>query len=484
MKKKTAFCLILITVVMLFSSCSPGPIAPDAQTPDAAVAPSETATPTSSATSAPKPTEGGVITVYNSTEEVTNIIKKYIELHPDFPYTINAPIGGLYEGSYTQALDDALTGKSSDAADIYCVEQTNVLRYTQGEMTGYAMPYKDLIPDADAKIAAAKIAPFIVQVGTRPSDNAVVGLAYQNTAGVFIYRRSIAKETWGTDDPAVIAAKIGPGWERFFSAAEELKQKGYRIVSGDGDIWHAIENSADNGWLQNGKLTIDPKREAFLDYAKELRSKKYSNGTVDWTEAWYADMNGTGKKPVFGFSGPAWLINYVMTSKCVERDENGNEKELDAYGDWAVCEPPVGFFWSGLWVLASNNLNSDPAKKAAVAELIDWINLQCGEDSLQSLLANGTLYGLGSVKDAVASETVMANADGTLEFLGGQNMFDTFILADRNINGNNLTDYDQTINMIWRDQVRKYVDGACTRDEAIAAFKQQVADQLHIDAAS
>ncbi len=484
MKKKHAFSFIFIAVIMIFSSCSPNPIIAASQSSEPTAATAQSNAPAPSPTATPTLVEGGVITVYNITEETTNIIKRYIELHPDFPYTINAPIGGLYEGSYTQALDDALTGKSPDAADIYCVEQTYVTRYTQGDMSGFAMPYADLIPDAAAKIAAAKIAPHITEVGTRPADNAVVGLAYQNTAGVFIYRRSIAKDVWGTDDPAVIAAKIGPGWNQFFSAAEELKTKGFSIVSGDGDIWHSIENSSDKGWVVNGKLTIDPKREAFLDAAKELKDKKYSNGTIDWTDAWYADMSGTGKKPVFGFFGPAWLINYVMSYHCVERDENGKQTKLDAYGDWAVCEPPVGFFWSGTWVLANKALNDDPAKKAAVAELIDWITLQCGEGSLQSLWSNGTLYGLGGVKDAVASETVMSNSNGVLDFLGGQNMFDTFILADRHINVKNMTEYDQAISTIWRNQVRKYVDGECSRNEAIAAFKQEVKEQLHIDAAS
>ena len=475
MKKKRVSCLIFIALIMIFSSCSPGPIVPAAQTPEPTVSQAP------SATAAPTPAEGGVITVYDYTSDTANIIKKYVELHPDFPYTINAPIGGMYEGSYTQALDDALTGKSTDTVDIYCVEQSFVSRYTQGEMAGYAMPYNDLIPDADAKIAAAKIAPHIAEVGTRPADNTVVGLAYQNTAGVFIYRRSIAKETWGTDDPVVIAAKVGPGWDKFFSAAEELKQKGYRIVSGDGDIWHSIENSADKGWVVDGKLTIDPKREAFLDYAKELKDKKYSNGTIDWTDEWYADMAGIGDREVFGFFGPSWLIGYVMSNNHMDRDENGNlKKSLD--GDWAVCEPSVGFFWSGAWVLASNTLKNDPAKKAAIAELIDWITLQCGDDSLQSLWANGTLYGSGGVKDAVASEMVMANSDGTLDFLAGQNIFDTIILADRHINVNNVTEYDLEISAIWRIHVRKYVDGECSRDEAIAAFKQEVKNQLKIDA--
>ena len=482
MRKKMTFCFIFIAVIMLFSSCSPGPAASASQTPEPTA--TATAAPSATATSAPTPGEGGVITVYCYSDEIVKIIEKYIELHPDFRYTVNYPLGPMYEGLYQPALDQALTAGIPGTPDIYCVDSIFVTRYIQGEMSGYAMPYKDLVTGFDAKMADAQIASYIVDVGTRPSDNAVVGLAYQSTGGAFIYRRSIAKDVWGTDEPSAIASKIGPGWDRFFAAAEELKQKGYAIVSGDGDIWHSVASNAEQGWVVNGKLTIDPKREAFLDYAKQLSDNGYSNGTQDWKDAWYADMAGSGEKPVFGYFGPAWLINYVMAhhSGATFNDDGTLAEAGGTYGDWAVCMPTVGFFWGGTWVLANKELDNDLGKKAAVAELIDWITLQCDENSLQYLWANGAVFDSGNRKDTVASGTVMATVDGALDFLGGQNMFDVYNPASQNINGNNLSPYDNAIDTIWREQVKKYVDGECTRDEAIAAFKQEVTDQLQLNA--
>ena len=40
--------------------------------------------------------------------------------------------------------------------------------------------------------------------------------------------------------------------------------------------------------------------------------------------------------------------------------------------------------------------------------------------------------------------------------------------------------YDETINTYWRDQVRQYTAGEKSRDQAIADFKQQVADNLDV----
>jgi hypothetical protein len=183
-------------------------------------------------------------------------------------------------------------------------------------------------------------------------------------------------------------------------------------------------------------------------------------------------MKDAGEKQIFGFFGPAWLINYVMAG-----NSGGSAPGEGTYGDWAVCEPPVGFFWGGTWVLA----NDKSPVKDAVGEIIEWITLDSSETGLQYYWANGTLNGPGGTKDTVASGTVMSKSDGTLDFLGGQDMFDVFVPAGKFATGKNKTQYDETINMYWRDQVREYSYGNKSRSQAIADFKQQVADNLAID---
>lgn len=411
-----------------------------------------------------------VLNVWSFTDEVPKMIERYKELHPEFDYEIKTTIIATTDGAYQPALDQALAAGGADAPDIYCAEAAFVLKYTQGDASSFAAPYKDMGIDVDAKLKEAQIAQYTVDIGTNPNGD-VVGLGYQATGGAFIYRRSLAKDTWGTDDPAEITKKIGPGWDQFYKAAAELKEKGYGIVSGDGDIWHAVENSSDTPWVVDGKLNIDPKREAFLDLSKQLKDNDYHNDTQDWQDAWFADMKGVGAKPIFGFFGPAWLINYVMAG-----NSGGKAPGEGTYGDWAVCEPPVGFFWGGTWVLGS----ASSQKKEAVGTLIDWITLDSSETGLQYYWANGTLNGEGGTKDTVASGAVMAKSDGKLDFLGGQNMFDVFVPANQFANGKNLTQYDETINSNWRDKVRAYTGGEVTREEAIAAFKQQVADNLDV----
>ena len=418
--------------------------------------------------------EGGVINVYAFTDEVPTMLQKYLDMHPEFNYTLNTTIIATTDGAYQPALDQALAAGGADAPDLYCAEAAFVLKYTQGDASNFAAPYADLGIDIDAKLKEANIAQYSVDIGTN-GNGQVVGLGYQATGGVFIYRRSIAKDVFCTDDPAEISKIIGGGsgsWDAFFDAAEQLKGKGYGIISGDGDLWHAVENSSPTGWIVDGKLNIDPKREEFLDLSKRLKDNGYHNDTQDWQDAWFADMAGVGPKGIFGFFGPAWLINYTLAPNC-----GGESVGEGTYGDWAICESPIGFFWGGTWLLA----NKDSSKKEAVGKLIEWVTLDSSDTGLQYYWANGTMVeGQVGTKDCVASGTVMDKSDGSLEFLGGQNMFDVFVPANAYANGKNLTQYDETINQYWRDQVREYTAGNKSKEDAIKDFKQNVADNLDV----
>lgn len=412
------------------------------------------------------------INVYWATEELYQIVMRYKELHPDFPYEIRTKELSVLPDEYYPALDKLLEADNDDMPDIYCIESSYVKAYTQGDKSRYAATYKELGLDVDNLLKKADIPQYVIDMGTN-ADGEVVALGYLGTGGAFIYRRSIAKDVWGTDNPEIIKSKIGPGWDRFFKAAAELKNKGYAIVSGYNDVWYCVEGSAEKPWVIDGKLYIDPAREAFLDIAKRLYDNEYINHTIPWRDDWFADMMDTGPKKVFGYFGPAWLINYVIKNSC------GGEKPGEGtYGDWAVCEPPAGFFWGGNWIF----VNKHSPFKEDLARLVEWITLDCSENGFQYAWASGTFPGNYGYLEAVPSGTVMRNVSGVMDFLGNQDMFDMLDKCARLANGRNKSPYDETINYHWLTAVRTYVEGWKTRERAIADFKRAVENELGIKA--
>ncbi len=407
------------------------------------------------------------------------MIKKYIQMHPEFAekYDVHFTFVSTDNGAYQYALDSALQDEDANSPNLYMAEAAFVKKYTTGSASGYACTYEDLGIDVEQKIKDAGIAMYVADVTRR--DGKVVGLSYEGTGCVFIYNRDVARDVFGDDKPETVQAAIGTDWHSFFEAAEKCKEKGYAIVSGDGDIWHAIENSADHGWVVDGKLYIDPKREAFLNYAKILKDNDYSNDTRDWTEGWFADMAEAGPKKVLGFYGPSWFINYTLTDHCkLEFDDWYSQ---DTFGEWGVCRPNVASFWGGTWLIANKNVLQNEELKAGVRELIEYITLDTSATGVQYERANDLFENEyvnyddpNLVKHAATSSVVMKKSDGKMGILGGQDAFPVFIEADAAARGDNQTEYDEFIGTFWRDAVRAYTSGEYTREEAIQWFKDSL----------
>lgn len=409
------------------------------------------------------------IEVMAYTQEVPNMIKYYLATHPDFEseYDVFFTIVTTDNHAYQNALDYTLKGEFNDdhVPDLYVAESAFLKKYTTGSMSSYACTYEDLGIDVEQGIIDAGIAPYTADATRR--EGKVVALTYQGNGCAFIYNRDIARDVFGNDKPETVATALGNDWDSFFHAAELCKEKGYAIVSGDGDIWHAIENSADLGWVVDGKLYIDPKREAFLDYSMRLMTYDYHNDTMEWTQAWFDDMSEVGPKKVLGFYGPMWLLTYTL-------GDNGG----DNYGHWGACRPNAASFWSGSWLVANKKVLENEKLKDGVRELIEFITLDTSNDGAQYLLANNMLFEYGGMKMSVPSRVVMEKSDGSLEILNGQDAYPIFIEAAENARGDNLTEYDEQINLYWRDAVRAYTSGECTRDEAIRWFKRIVQDSI------
>ncbi len=381
------------------------------------------------------------LNVMSFTNEVPGLIKQY-QSSSKADWAINEILVATTNGMYQPTLDQML---SDGEVDIFAAEAAFVLKYSKGYESKYAAPYEDFIDDFNDKLEGADIAEYTSKVGSN-EEGKIVALGYQSTGCCFIYRRSIAKKVFGTDDPdeigTIIGAKTGK-WDKFFEAAEECKKKGYAMISGLGDIWHIIDGSSD-GWLdEDWNIQIDEKHEGFLDIAKKIIDNEWSNNTQDWTDGWYADMSG----------------------------KDGT------YGDWAVCLPPAGAFWGGTWIFATPEAIADPAKKPIIADIIENITLDTSTDGCLYKWASGTT----TTKDSVASYTVMQKADGTNEFCGNQDIHKVFAEADKMANGENISQFDESFSAFWRPLVLDYATGKKTKAEAIQKFKETVSDKLGFD---
>ena len=410
------------------------------------------------------------IEIWMCSYDMADIVQQYIRQNPDFgeKYTVVCTsIDNDWKQDYEKTLDEALVNGGDKAPDIYIAEMDFVYKYSQGEMAEYASTYRDLGIDVDKKIEEAEIAPYTVEIGSR--DGEVVALGYEGTGCAMIYNAEIARDAFGTDDPAEIEKITGAGtgnWDKFLEAAEILKSKGYAAVSDSSAIWQLYMTTTDSAWVTDGQINISTDREGYIDLAKTLKDNDYSNNTFMWSEEWYDEMSGVSDRKVFAFFGPVWFISYIM-----EGNSGGYSAGEGTYGQWRVCRPPVGSYWGGTWIFA----NKDTDQKEGVAELIEWITLDTSDTGLQYLWANGKF---GGFSEGVASGVVMAKSYGLSDFCGGQNVYATYIECNNMPTGKNMTQNDVLINSFFKEAMDMYANGDLTRDEALEYFKNSVYDNV------
>ncbi len=401
--------------------------------------------------------------------DVSSYVESFMELNPDFAsrYTVNITTLSTTEG-YFEALDKALDEGVSSGPDIFIADADHAYKYVEGSMSGFTATYDEIgINGVLGKIEDAEIAPYVVELGSRNGD--VVALSYDSTAGALIYRRSIANDLFGTDDPSEIEAILGGGtgdWDKFKEAAEVCADNGVSIISGAYDLYRPFANSK-SPWIINGTMNIDSGRREFFDFYKLFVDNGWSNDNAQWYDGWRADYAGTGETPVFCFFGPYWFINYVMA----------NDAE-NTYGDWAICLPPCGFYWGGTYIFANKYTDCEDG----VAELIEWLTLDTSSTGLQYMLANGQLNNSDIL--TVASNAIMADTNSSMDYLDGQDVFPVFIEANLLATGYNASEYDSDIDSCLMDAVHEYVteSGECYNDlaGALVFFEQRVYDIVGI----
>lgn len=423
-----------------------------------------------------------VLNIYSYDDELDEVINKYIQLHPEFDYEIqywNTPMVDAYHT--LSLINENLQSDAEAVADIYTVPAAYASKFIKGALSAYACPYKELGIDVEAAVKKADIPQYVVEAGTNP-DGEIIALPYKPYVNVFMYRRSIAREVWGTDDPDKIAALIGGGtesWDKFMEAAQTLKEKGYYIVPG----CHDLSRMVDTGLyvFQQGSdpaPSIYPSWEEFMDRAKVFYDQGYIKDIMPFTEEWSLALNGKGDKPVFGF---VIMLDFI------------DSPALDTYlkdtaGDWAICLPP---FKTADGNLTGIMVNKNSPHRDELGPLIEWITLDCSEKGLQPLRASGALYSqsvdgyhvwdMYGGKRPVVSGTVLKNTETRLDFLGGQNInpvvYDALRTPSRAYQSYSSPESD--IFGIWADETLAYIRDDKDKNTAIADFIKK-ADELEL----
>jgi len=349
------------------------------------------------------------------------------------------------ENNYQNKLDAALqaqaTAADDEKVDIFLVE------------ADYAVKYMDLAYDiADLGITAEDIADmyqYTKDIMT-DADGKIKGLSWQACPAGLIYRRDLALEVLGTDDPDAVQEMLCD-WESFEAVAEQMADAGIKMVSGYDDTYRTFTDNMTTPWVVDGKIMQDPAVEAWIAQTKKFTENGWNNGTKLWDPDWNADMAHESK--VFCYFGPAWFFDYCMG--------NGTA------GDWAVCEGPVGFSWGGTWICAAKGTDNE----ALVADILK--TMTCDKEILTKIVVEKSDFTNSvSVMEGSASDPAFGDT-----FLGGQNYVSVLLANAQNINRAKSTMYDQTCTEQIQNAMHDYFNGIVDLETAWNNFYTVMAEK-------
>jgi hypothetical protein len=285
------------------------------------------------------------------------------------------------------------------------------------------------------------------------------------------YRRSIARKYLGNDDPAVVQTYF-TDLNKFMETAELLKQRSNGscvVVSSSGDLYNVYLRARQNPWVVNGRLTIDPAMERYMEVSKTIYDNRYDARVGMWSGGWFAGMTdellNTNGRPyeVFSYFLPTWGLHYVLKTNTTRA--NGTSTS----GDWAMIQGPSPYRWGGTWLGAYRN----SPNAAAARQLIEYLTTN---DNFLERYARDS-------GDMVSNITVVNRIKNNFmePFLGGQNHYAAFAEMALGVNGRLVQGTDQTIEGLFAEQVNAYKKKKKTKERALADFRTQAQRQLGLN---
>lgn len=361
------------------------------------------------------------------------------------------------DNNYQNKLDEALLAQDStadnDKIDIFLIEADYALKYVDSDFT---MAMSDLgLTDADLA-DQYQYTKDIVTV-----DGVQKGTTWQATPGLFAYRRSIAADVLGTDDPDAVQAALSD-WDKFNAVAEEAAAKGYKMLSGYDDSYRTFSNNVAAPWVTGTVATVDPNLMTWVEQTKEFTDKGYNNKTSLWSDGWAHDQGPDGD--VFGFFYSTWGINFTLLGNSLADADGPQEVGNGCFGDWAVCYGPQPYYWGGTWICAATGTDDvDLVKDVMLA-------LTCDKDIMKQITADTQDY----TNTISGMEEFAADPDFHSDFLGGQNHVALFSAVAPTIDMSNACAYDQGCNEKLQAAMKDYFDGTVDLDTAKANFETAI----------
>jgi multiple sugar transport system substrate-binding protein len=381
--------------------------------------------------------------------------------------TVRWTIGGEDTDAFTETLDEALLNDDKASADeridLFLTDGSSIVKYCDAD-AGVTLTLKDI------GISASDLSdqfPFTRSLG-KDADGEQRALTWQVPSGGFVYRRSIAKEVLGTDDPNAVQESM-VSWGGFKTVAVKMAASGYQMLSGYTDAFAPYACTKEKPWADSeDRIQLDQNLTDWVRFTKEYTDSGMNHKTEAlFSEAWQNDLKEDSS--VFGFfltSGE--LASYIRKGDAsltgAGLSTSPSAESISGTGDWAVVEGPAAYYRGGAYLCAGAGTDNEKLTRSLIKDIV------LNKEKLSSLaISTGALTNSVSAMEKLSSDLTVSD-----EELGGENPFKAFTESAKACSTKAVTLYDEGMNAAFISAFIPYFKGETDEAGALKTFYYDV----------
>ncbi len=376
----------------------------------------------------------GTLVVWSSGEELGRFVEGFNKVYPDVKVEITVVPNSDFIAKITPTL-----ASGQDAPDIFTGESDYVKYLVESG-------YWDDLKTYNVGDRLSDVWNYVASVGT-DSKGTLRALSWQASPGSIMYRRDMAKDVLGTDEPEAVGAMLNSN-AAMLDVAAKLKEKGIKMFASWQDIMNMQFSNRKQPWVVDDKLVIDDSMLEFMDMAKTIVENGYDLNVDPWAGEWIAAVESTD---TFCYVLPSWGYQFVVKPGAVTTS-----------GNWAMCQGPAPYVKGGTWL----GIYKDSPKKDLAWAFLEYVCLN--SDAQKAYAAE-----YGEYVSLKSADKALAEGQGE-EVLGGQNPFAFYNDQMSKIPNDLMTGYDGVINNAFLSATKSYALGSLTKEAALQAFKDDV----------
>lgn len=287
----------------------------------------------------------------------------------------------------------------------------------------------------------------------------ILGIEMQVTPAGFAYKRDLAKEYLGTDDPEKVGEMI-KDWDSFLTTGQMVNEKSggkVKMMASLGDVLLSTINQNIVDYVDGTTVNITDKMSKPLETTIQMRDAGIIGNVEMYSASWYSAY---ASDEYLFYEAGAWCPPLVI----MPNDPEGA-------GNWAVTTPPDGSFNLGGTTLS---IYKDSENKEAAWEYLKFIYFsELGGSYMYDLTGNYSSY-----QPYYSSEYSPLEKEGPVDqFFGGQSLVKYYIEeAAPTAKTVSQTKYDAIINDVFQALTPKFMsDTSIDTTKALELFKEEVA---------